>query len=150
MFSCKSLSSKDLLNAEESAVYAQPVTDEQFWKAVGAELAKRRRLAGIPSTFTYYKQHHGAPAINTLDSIEEGRPGRVSNLDSYCRGLRTTTADVFRAVLDAADGLGPTISDEEWKLIQTFRDIPASPGRDAWLVLGESLRDAHDDLDPGD
>jgi len=119
------------------------VSDEEFWRAVGAELAKRRRAAGVPSTFTFYRQHRGAPAINTLDAIEEGRPGRVENLERYCKGLGVSLADVFRAVLDEADGLGPTLSDTEWTLVELFRETPDEDSRQLVLRLLRRLAVPH-------
>lgn len=149
-FYCKSNRCNDLALDYSENVYAMAVSDAEFWRAVGGELRRRRLLYGATSTWTFHQKHRGVPVTNTLDAIEEGRPGRVDNIERYCRALGTTTADVFRAVLDAADGLGPTLSDAEWQLVQTVRDMPDSPGKTAWLLLGETMRERHEDRDPDD
>lgn len=134
----KSLKQQELIARAATISYATRVSDADFWRAVGAELARRRRIAGITSTFTFYKQHHGAPAINTLDAIEEGRPGKVENLERYCALLGVSMVDIFRAVLDAIDGLGPSITDAEWAVILAYREIPEGD-RPAWLEVGMAL-----------
>lgn len=113
--------------------------DAELWLAVGAELARLRGLAGFGSTYTLRKSRRKTPAINTLNAIEEGRPGRVENIEKYCEALSITTADVIRTVLDAADGLGPTLTDAEWIVLQMYREIPDSPAKMAWVTVGEGL-----------
>lgn len=132
------LSRQHLIACVGQISYASGVTDADLWLSVGRELRRRRILSGHASTYAFHNAHRGSPVTNTLDAIEEGRPGRVDNIERYCRALEVTTADVLRAVLDAADGLGPTFSDAEWALIQVYRDIPEA-ARSAWITVGRGL-----------
>ena len=134
--SCNLLSRQDLVANGAVISYAHGVKDAELWRAIGAELARRRQRAGHPSADAFRKASHGSPATNTLMAIERGRPGRIANIDGYCRALGTTTADVFRAVLVAADGLGPSFTDAELALVELSRAIPDGKPRAAWIELG--------------
>lgn len=132
------------LMASDACPTLASVTDADLWRAVGAELQRLRTLADRGSTFTFKQAHHDAPAIGTMDTIERGRPGRVENIERYCKALGTTTADVIRRVLDAADGLGPSFTDAELALVELFRAIPEGKPRAAWLELGRFVAEKAD------
>jgi len=138
---CKSFVVNQLLDIHSNSVYDCAVSDAEFWLAVGRELQRRRIASGAASTYAFHQAHRGAPVTNTLDVIEEGRAGRVDNLDRYCRALKVTMADVVRSVLAAEDGtVDASVTDEERSVIALHRDLEKDPKRQAaWLDVGRGL-----------
>lgn len=149
MSNCTAVLKNDSVANLSAFSYADAVSDPDLWRAVGADLRRRRERLGFGSSWAFHQKHRGVPVPNTLDAIEEGRPGRVDNLERYCKALGVTMGDVLRSVLDAADGLGPSLTDADWTALELLREIPPGPARDAWLLVGRKLAEHDgDDLEP--
>jgi hypothetical protein len=133
------LSHNDLLASDARFSYAIGVTETEFWKAVGAELGRRRAARGVPSTYAFKREHRSAPVTNTLDAIEEGRPGRIDNLDRYCAALETTMLDVMRSVIAAIDEDPDAITADERAVVAVHRDLKDDELRGYWVGVGRGL-----------
>lgn len=136
---CKAFSVNHLLESGLRFSYDCRVTDAALWAAVGKELSRRRKAQGFQSREALREARRISPVPNTMKVIEKGHAASVEAVTNYCQALGTTTSDVIRTVLDAADGLGPTLTDAEWEILQAYRDIPDSTLKQHWEKIGLEL-----------
>ena len=117
-----------------------PVTTETFWKQVGLELERIRLRQDYPSTYALYTRHRDkAPAYNTLNDIEAGRPGYVDSINSYAAVLGVKLVDVFRHIL----GDGPAELDADAvRVALAFQNCANPTLRAGLLAMAEVLERA--------
>lgn len=128
---------KDLLEGEWVTAYPVDVKNEQFWRLVGAELARLRQRAGFSSTLALTKDRRDVPAKNTLDDIERGRPGTIDKLEGYCTALGLDLASVVRTVLDAEGDKTVLSADALW-VGRMYQDGPNEDLRKALRGAAEA------------
>lgn len=121
---------KDLLEAVNGNAYPLGVQNQQMWRLVGMELARLRQRAGYQSTLALTKELRDAPAKNTLDDIERGRPGTIDKLEGYCTVLGHDLADVVRTVLESETDEHVLSADALW-VGRMFQDGPSEDLRHA-------------------
>ena len=116
--------------------YAIGVDNERLWHYLGAELAKIRLRAGYSSTLALSKDVRDAPAKNTLDDIERGRPGTIDKIEMYCTVLGVQMSEVLRTVL-AEDDEHPLSADARF-VAQMFQEGPNPDLREAILAAAKA------------
>jgi len=114
---------KDLLEGGRATAYPVGVQNQQLWRLVGMELARLRQRAGYQSTLALTKELRDAPAKNTLDDIERGRPGTIDKLEGYCTVLGHDLANVVRTVLESETDEHVLSADALW-VGRMFQDGP--------------------------
>jgi hypothetical protein len=129
--------SKDLLDGDSATAYPVTVKNEQFWRLVGLELARLRERAGYVSTLDLTKKRREAPAKNTLDDIERGRPGTIDKLEGYCTTLGHDLTAVIRTVLAAEDDETVLSADALW-VGRMYQDGPNEDLRKALRGAAEA------------
>lgn len=92
---------KELLALVGEISYDGGVTDAELWAAVGVRLKALRLEKGYTSTIAFATAVGTAGQQKTFDRIEVGRPGRVSMVEAYCRGVGTDLTSILRRLLPA-------------------------------------------------
>lgn len=107
------MANKDLLATNSLEPYPVGVENERLWQLLGAELARIRMRAGYTSTLALSKDARDAPAKNTLDDIERGRPGTIDKIEDPF--FKSSSASYFLQLVDFA----------AWSLLK--REVAPSP-----------------------
>ena len=82
------------------------MTSAELWQAVGEQLRGIRLRQGYAKPYTLYQAHRSvAPAIGTIDAIEQGQSVTTESLDAYCAVLHVSLPDVLQQALGPAVGL---------------------------------------------
>lgn len=127
---------KELLAVGGAASYAVAVENSRLWHFLGAELARIRLRAGYSSTLALAKDERAAPAKNTLDDIERGRPGTIEKIEAYCAVLGVNVSEVLRTIL-ADDDTTPLSADARF-VAEMFQDGPNEDLREAILAAAKA------------
>lgn len=116
------------------------VTNAEFWARVGEFLMlTRTRRDWNPIDV----QRHGGPNYATVQAVECGKIGMTNSLEQTAEALGLTVADVFRAVLEAADTKTPP-SPEALIILRKFETADVK-GRRALLAMAEAIPDPPSD-----
>ncbi len=116
----------------EQVSYTAPVTDAEFWKAVG-DIFKRERLKQEKPTTAWKgtpKDKRG-PSQKTVETIERGKPGKIEKLTIYALRLNLTLVWIFSEALPHESKV---VSFEIEQLLRAYdestdvsdRDLPCS------------------------
>lgn len=131
---CNSLTPKDLLADLGTISYDSGVTEEQFWRTVGRELADKRKER---RTTAIAIEQKGGPTNKTVQDIEAGKVGQLSKLREYAAIVGVDLIDLFRSVLRAdEEGGGPELQ----FVIRQFKRAGVK-GRAAFVQVAELLED---------
>lgn len=123
----------------EKTLRLSPMTSEALWKGLGLELERIRLRQGYPSTYALYTRHRDkAPAYNTLNDIEAGRPGYAESVTSYCDVLGVKLTDALRHVL----GMGPGIDSDALRIALWWQDERTDPALRAGVLAIVGLQEA--------
>lgn len=90
---------KDFRVAGASENYNRPMTDAEFWKALGVFLARRREELNYKTALAFAENAPRAPDVQTVRAIEAGKVKRLASLEAYCAAAKMSISDAIASVL---------------------------------------------------
>lgn len=128
---CNSLTRKDLLADIGDSSYYSGVTVDDFWRAVGARLAERRKKNRVSMAAI---EQDGGPTNKTVQDIEAGEIRQLAKLHAYADKLGVDLIDIFQSVLTKTDD--DDQNEELQFVIRQFKESGVK-GRAAFVRVAE-------------
>lgn len=124
------------MRAQQGVIpYNADVTPTELWRSVGEILAGHR----IRREWNHSDvERHGGPTYKTVQQIERGKIGTVTNLARHCEAMGLSVVDVLRAALDRT---AQPLSPEAVQVVRKFERTTVE-GRQALLFLARALPEA--------